>query len=392
MNKTFATILSGALSGTLLAASAAHAFQATEHKRLGDEAYVAAIKKFTSERGKFGLSDAQRLNWSGPGTIYAGTVDPKGEVGYLTFGDLVSIYGDMVASYEELNRPQSKALIAEWRDVARTDNLSRNKDVNRREMELAYVNETHFAGKAVDAYVAWHQKALDGAAQGGKNGLWSSLHYEALALHSFTDLYAVGHMMIDRDATMKLLAAAKAEDKVGYALIDDGIKQFFEANIDLLKGATDEVKGKYLLGFYANFYHNGFNYWGAKVSNLNGQTWQAYGDHRLKDSPQHEQIIVTAAAESIDQVLQTAVGKPPAANNRFMALRYLPVRFTNAACSVSLQQEQKTVLNALIKENTKIMNDGGIDASLLKKQKVADGTVAYLAEIKKYCGPSCAGK
>ena len=37
----------------------------------------------------------------------------------------------------------------------------------------------------------------------------------------------------------------------------------------------------------------------------------------------------------------------------------------------------------------KIVNAGGIEASRLKKQTVPDGTVFYLAEVQKHCGPAC---
>lgn len=39
----------------------------------------------------------------------------------------------------------------------------------------------------------------------------------------------------------------------------------------------------------------------------------------------------------------------------------------------------------------KILQNGGIDAKLLKKQPIPDGPVAYAAEVKKFCGAACAG-
>lgn len=373
-----------------LASSAAPAFLSTEHKKIGDEAFIAAAARLSPEKKALLFTNAPDFHNDKPQATVRASAG-SAEVGWFTFGDLVAIFGDMVAGTAELNSKLSVGRATAFKHIALTDLPSTDDEVNKEGMELAYVNETHFGDKAVDHYVSWHQKALE-TAKGGKAHLAEALQYEAAALHSFTDLFATGHMMIDRKATMKLMELARREDANGHAEVRKGVEKLIGAATALMRSGNDEARAKYLLGFYANFYHNGYNHWGAKVTDLSGHTWQAYGDHRLMDSPEHHKAIINAASESIGQVLSAAAGTMPSDGLRNSVLRFVPVRYTGAACSVSMEKERATVLKVMLEQNIKILQNGGIDARLLKKQPMPDGAVTYLAEVKKFCGKACTGR
>jgi hypothetical protein len=367
------------------AALPARAYVSAEHKALGDGGMTLALQRYTAAHHASPFANAPKLKTDGP-QIWTG--GGAVEIGWFTFGDLVAAYGDMCASYEEMTSPYGKANGAAFADIAAHGDYDSHPPVKKHMLQLATLNETHFSAKAVEAYVKWHGQALQ-TARGGKAKLWLALQYEALANHSLTDLFAVGHMMADRDATMKLEAAAKKESSLAHAEIQKGIAYALKAEIDFLHGESDDVIARYVLGFRVNFIHNGFNHWGARVSNLAGQEFQLYGDHRLADSPDGRRAIEEAVASSVLQVLETANGNQPKAAMANAALRFLPVRFKNAARSVAMEKEKVKVLEALAKQRQKVISQGGLDASLLAKETVPDGSVAYLPELQKLCGAGC---
>lgn len=127
-------------------------------------------------------------------------------------------------------------------------------------IEIATHNVTHFSLDAAQAYMQWHKQALSLAPQKGR--LWEALHYEALALHSFSDLFSPGHIIEDREKTDALIKWAEKQQS-----------RLLSAAINIANEG---------LGGIVNFYHNAFNFKGAMVRNSLGHTWRAYGDGKYR--------------------------------------------------------------------------------------------------------------
>src|SRR5205814_400188 len=132
-------------------------------KEIGDVGLAAAVAFYQRNTKTSPFEGAERIEPSGKLTsIYAGSGEGLAEeVGWFSFGDLVAIYGDMRATFEELNDAASKPRAQALRAVAATGDYAHNKPEQARMLALAYVNETHFAGKAAEAYVRWHAQALE---------------------------------------------------------------------------------------------------------------------------------------------------------------------------------------------------------------------------------------
>jgi hypothetical protein len=331
-----------------------------------------------------------------PQIFAAAGKDSQQELGWFAFGQLVAIYGDMRANVDELNDPHSRPFVTGLKAVADTGDYAHNKPERKRMLELAYVNETHFSGKAVEAYVHWHDQALRTAAT-DKHRPWLALHYEALALHSFTDLFAVGHMMVDRERTMSLLSVAEKTEAKATAELKSGVRHALEGGLEFFRFYSEEAKAKLLFGFFANLSHNGFNFHGAEVTDLRGRSWQAFGDHRFRVTQNGREItaaqresIRQGVAESVAQVLRALNGKPPPIpSRRYEALAHLPVHFKHAATCVALSKEGLTTVRALLKQNFGLLTEGGLDPGLLKTQPIPDGDVPYVAAVRQHCDAAC---
>ena len=244
----------------IIGATPTLAFESFEHSEVGREAFKAALVKL--DQFKPGLSGkllSGKHLANGPEAI--GAVSNAEEFSKFTFGDLVAIYGDYALTVAEVNSAPF---------VKRTENLKkvvRGEGSSDRERDhsiaLAVNNPTHFSERAAQTYVRWHRVAILMARQ--KNRLWEALHYEALALHSFTDLYAFGHMHEDRELTDKLIVWGK----------NNTHRAGFTKNL-----ATNAGK---FMGAYVNFFHNAYNWKGAMVKNLAGDSWRAYGDKKYRE-------------------------------------------------------------------------------------------------------------
>jgi hypothetical protein len=383
-----------------LTALPALAFVSPEHKEIGDTGFAAAVADLQRQAHADPLAGLAGVT-AAPGglvSIYAGYgANQATELGRFSFGDLVAIYGDMRATVEELNDAASKPDVAGMKAVAATGDYQHNKPERERALEIAYTNETHFSAKALEAYVQWHDVALRTAAT-DRSRAWKALHYEALALHSLTDIFAVGHMLVDRERTMSLLEAARAVDAKAHEELHKGIRAFLHGEWDAFRARDERWKAKVLYGFFANVFHNGFNHWGADVTNLNGDTWRAFGDHQYRVqkggtevTAGQRAVLKTAVSTSVLQVLRLLRGLPPPLPGlRFAALRYVPVHHRNAATSVEPSAEKLSVVKAALKQNFALLRDGGIDPALLQKRPVPAGDVAYLDALKKHCDKACA--
>jgi hypothetical protein len=383
--------------GLCLRAAPALAFAPPEHKEIGDGAFALAVTTYERAEGKDPLEGMPRVRGGEEATIYAGFGEGHAtELGYFSFGDLVAIYGDMRATVDELNDARSLPHVKGLKAVTSTGDYAHNKPERDRMLELAYVNETHFSGKAVEAYVKWHDTALRTATD--KNNAWLALHYEALALHSLTDVFAVGHMLVDRESTMQLLEKAKAVDAKAQQEVHNGLVALLHGEWDFFRAKGEASQAKLLYGFVANLYHNAFNHYGATVLNMRGEKWQAFGDHRFHYSERGHELTLRqranarqAVSTSILQVLRVANHKPPPLpGQRYAALQYIPVRYRNAITCAAPSHEKLPILKAALKQNLGLVKDGGLNPELLKQQKIPDGDVKYIELVRKYCDKACA--
>ncbi len=373
----------------------AQAFNDYEHSEIGDAAFASAIA---------GLEQAA------PGsaaklfaTPHLSSVTPAAgkraepicavaggkDLVCFSFGDLVAIYGDFAETFAEVNNPAIVQRAATLKEIVGgrrhyTAFASEKKHV----MELAAHNATHFSMGAAQAYVQWHGQALTLAAQPGR--LWEALHYEALALHSLTDLFALGHMLEDRERTDQLVKWARKNNTALSAAVAKG--------------------GSSAMGGLVNFYHNAFNFRGAMVKNLAGESWRAYGDgkYRIVDAAcarksyierracvdvatkAQRDIIVNAAAKSLSGVLARATGKSLPAGTEYAALAHVPIEFkdTQEPLHPEHQIPQIARLAIAMKSQGRPIQDHGFDFSLgyLKYAPgVVGGVVEYAGFVKQHC-------
>ena len=184
----------------------AQAFDSPEHKAIGDTAWHKALAD-----GKMDAARLLRLLTLGNGTAPS-EKEPVcaavngASMACFSFGDLVAIYGDWAKDYAEVNGPGIARRANVLKGIVQRS-IEAPRDEKANMMALAQTNFTHFSGEALAAYVKNHDLALHAAAD--KNRLREALHYEALALHSFTDLFAVGHMLEDREMTKALVSWAQ---------------------------------------------------------------------------------------------------------------------------------------------------------------------------------------
>ena len=385
------------LFASILLATPALAFVSPEHKEAGDQGFAGAVAEYQRTENADPLAHLSGVRKDGQ--IFTGVgPDYKSLVGWFGFGELVAIYGDMRATVEELNSADSAPHVPGLKNVAATGDYAHNKPERDRMMELAFVNETHFSGKALAAYVKWHDLALTTALRRDRH--WLALHYEALGLHSLTDLFAPGHMLVDREQTMTLLQKAGAVARAAHDELHQGMKKLLHAEWDYFRAKKDALKAELVYGFFANLYHNGFNFHGATVSNLRGESWRAFGDHRLHHSENGQDLtaaqraqLKSAVSTSVLQVLRVANHQPPPLpGHRFAALQYLPIRYRNAATCQDLSKEKLPAVAAVFKQGRGLAKAGGLDAGLLLAKPIPDGDVAYLDEVRRHCDKACAGQ
>lgn len=372
----------------------AHAFSSYEHKELGDRGWLTAIAELKTMAAPACASLLQQPHLRvGQGLAAASeqqfaAIANGADIAWFSFGDLVSIYGDFAKDVRELN---SSAILK------RVDKLklivvgqSELDSEQNHMLELAATNTTHFAEVALDTYVKWHRKALAVAAEPGR--LSEALHYEALGVHSYSDLFAVGHMMEDRARTQELLKWTET----GGSWVLQPLRKLMQ----LVRQGAGSV-----LGLVANFYHNAFNTEGALVSNLDGDTWRAYGDNKYRivtkactettrlarrkcedpTTSHQRQVIDTGVAHSVLAVLKTAAGLPLAKGEALGALRKLPITYRETRFPVAMSQQKLRILQLIAKIGKSFMSNGfDFTQGILKYlDKPAAGTVKYAGTVKQ---------
>lgn len=416
----------------LLVAGPASAFCTFEHREAGGRGFAAALEAYQQLHGRSPLVDEQGHPLAGlqqrspeereptdlallqsTDTDQKGPADPGSEavdtkifagleanrpVGHFTFGQLVGIYADYRKSVDELNDPAQTPpkSVAALKSIAATGDYARYPAEESRMLALAYVNASHFSAEAVRTYVRLHREALEQAGRGPQE-LWRALHTEALALHSLTDLFATGHILADRSRTMQQLARDEEErrlllERAEHRSVKGALASFYHR----LHATTEDEKARLLYGFYANVNHNGLNYHGATLTNLHGDTWRGYGDHRYRlidggeeKTTRQREVMKEAVKTSVLAIFEAAHGRPPPPGHDCAALQFIPVRYQNAVTNEDIWNEPAAVLKAAIKRNIHITSDGGLRSSLLKPKPLPDGEVSYRDYVVEQCGAAC---
>jgi hypothetical protein len=282
MKRTVSAVVAVGAAAWLCAGSPS-AFNISEHKYAGDRAAREAFANLEAKKPAlklawmappFGKTAAERwvtrpaakelaLTVSGSGST---TAFADGDIllwvgdhtgygpGWATFGDLVAMYGDHKAGVESLNAmPAGELHTLQYKARKGIDELTMNL------LHLASMNSDHFSEHAVLSYRDRHKMALEYAKKAAVENdiklLWRALHHEAYAAHALTDLFAPGHMMMDRRASAQ--GAEKFFDQV---MGVSGFVEHVKAAGKLAGGATD--------GAVARVIHNCFNDGGVEAKTL----------------------------------------------------------------------------------------------------------------------------
>jgi hypothetical protein len=378
----------------------AYAWDSFEHSEIGDAAFLFAIAILDDAVPGTSAKLLSQPHLSHSNDVYRGVsisavangkevTNDKNEVEQFSFGDLVAIYGDYAEGFNDVNDAGFGKRAAALKQIVRGGKVSDFPDELRIMLSLAVNNANHFSLRAAQAYVQYHRQALLFAPQ--KDQLWQALHYEALALHSFTDDFAFGHMLESRQSTDRLVAWARNDGSPA--------KRVLMARI-----------GAGLMGGFVNFYHNAYNWKGAMLENLAGDSWRGFGDKRYRivdescvekskigkrNCPdaitrRQREIIVLATATSILDVLKVASGKPLTAGTEYTAMCRLPVRYSDTYAPVEPENQMAEIMElaAEMRRKGRPIEDGfDFSSGILKYQQTKkQGVVDYIDYVAQYCG------
>ena len=383
---------------TAASMGSAHAWDSYEHSEVGDAAFLLAIAALDTDAPGTSaklLSQPHLASDVDRGVSISAVVDGKevtnhkNEVVQFSFGDLVAIYGDYAVGFTDVNDADFGKRAASLKQIVRGGRVSDFPDELKILLSLAEHNASHFSLRAAQAYVKNHRQALLLAPQ--QDRLWQALHYEALALHSFTDDFALGHMLESRESNNQLVAWTRN--------VRSPTKRILMARI-----------GTAFTGGLVNFYHNAYNWKGGMMENIAGDSWRGFGDKRYRivdqscvekskigkrncsDSMTQRQreAIVRAAATSILKVLWVASGKSLTAGQEYAAMCQLPVRYWDTYAPLEPENQMAEIL----KLATEMRNAGrsiedGFDFSLgiLKYRRTKkEGVVDYIDYVAQHCG------
>lgn len=349
--------------------TAPSAFTISEHKFVGDRGAAAAFKNIEAKKPALALplraqgtgrwvtrpeSKELALTVSGVTAfestdilLWVGDMTGAGP-GWATFGDLVSIYGDHKSGIDSMNAiSESELRKLQYNARKGIDEMSINL------LHLASMNSDHFSEEAVLKYRDRHKRALDeakrAAAESDIRYLWRALHFEAHAAHSLTDLFAPGHMMLDRR-----VEATRAEEFYDEVM---GVEGF----LDHLK-AAGKLAGVASDGALSRVVHNCFNDGGVQTKTLEDNLGssdvyrKSLGDGNFNSNAHETRVdMVDAVQFSVETLLQAyalMLEKADAAGsgsaraqaadamyakigaNYYGALRKIPVSIRSARCVI----------------------------------------------------------
>lgn len=163
-------------------------------------------------------------------------------------------------------------------------------------LKLANVNFDHFGSDAIDAYLAGHRLALKTAvlARDSKNHelLDKAYAYEAFAHHFLTDLSASGHIRTPRKDIARWCSNTP-----------------YTISLDL-----------------ANIMHKADNERGLYITDVNGESWFAYGDAEIFINENSESLkrLILKMQKSTDQVYDVYKGKISFDEAYNMSKKFMP--------------------------------------------------------------------
>ncbi len=270
------------------------------------------------------------------------SVAPGGE-GYLTNLDLPTVYfrrGNLTNSaYAPDPLPASKYLQAiasglvppygSWGNTLSYTARDEYQDAGwwgDEMMRVAAINDWHFSNVAIAWYVGEHRLALHYVekAKTDPNAWITALHHEANALHSLTDLFCTGHLVVSRDRTaygIMRRSGVLNTPTVGWmnnVISIGGGKRDASGRLALnssLPAITDPPAPRnntldWSVSFIndgpaakENDYHNSFNKHGAVVRNLAGDKFQIFGDSKLRICPAASGNLITGTVKDSLQSL-----------------------------------------------------------------------------------------
>ncbi len=225
-------------------------------------------------------------------------------------------------------------------------------------MRIANVNDTHFSNVAMAWYIGMHRMALKYAVKAIANPQYwkTAFHCEADALHSLTDLFALGHAVTNRDESsyggitkhgllknptflwMESIIKMGGGTRDGNGIVS--LAPYSPATTAELMKTRKDFAPTYLStwawwGKAEHDYHDYFNNSGATVRNFNGDKFQVYGDYKLHDLDRDSRrVIENAVTASVQSLLNCYDAVKNGRNGEllmgqdsslFSALRYVPV-------------------------------------------------------------------
>lgn len=365
-----------------------------EHTEIGDKSYEAALvlldKQIKNSRKKL-----SRLPHISPNIEAIGVVADMTVIGRFSFGQLSAIYGDYASGVDAVNSADFKTRIEGLKRITRGTSSLFIPAEHGRMKNLAANNPTHFSLRAAQEYVKWHKHALELVEQDNSQ-LWKALHYEAMAQHSLTDLFAFGHMIQDRELTERIFNWATRRTRNQVISTRD-----WTSFANMIGKAT---------GAHTNFYHNAYNWAGAMMKNSFGDEWRGFGDgkyriagvdckektHLLRRkcsdpvTSRQRQVVVRASAVSVGQVLQTALGIAVTPGYEYLATCYVPIHYWNTYEPLEPRNQISSIykLHSAMNNRGTPMAENGFDFSLgfLEfKSRELRGTVDYADYIGEIC-------
>ncbi len=258
-----------------------------------------------------------------PVLVWVGdSIHPSGGGEYLTFGDLIALYGDYrrAVTCDEQDRTcalgdaathMDPSLLGHLRNIGRGEvppfgalgNATGDSGGTPTDgpwwgdemMRLAFTNDWHFQEHALRWYVAMHRQALYYARLAVETReeahLWKALHYEANGLHSLTDLFAPGHLITSREETVKGIYASNRVTPENNETLRwmRGMNAQGETAASVpkpLPAPRSSRLASYNLNWVRHMrgeeeYHSGFNHFGARLKSVSGNEWTGFGDGKL---------------------------------------------------------------------------------------------------------------
>ncbi|MEW5930935.1 MAG: hypothetical protein AB1941_26020 [Gemmatimonadota bacterium] len=280
------------------AAGRVQRWESREHVRLGEESGGAETGLLTLAAHDADLPQRREPVERWPAewrALYeAGTPEQRRVLrGGLTYGEVVALTGDMYAGFAELSRAPLREvydLVPLIHGHATTEQQERA--TGGRYLALAKENESHFSHTAPgksnqDRWRDLHLQALAAARAGDANLAWT---LNAMADHYLTDAFSGGHVRTPRS--------------------------------QLMGSNAGNIRSKIL--------HDLDNTHGVRVRNGLGEEWVAYGDERMDDAANRDNLAIVQEAvrlskQDVARALAAGSGGPaPDEDARFAAEELIP--------------------------------------------------------------------